>query len=170
MSPKLKSSPLPVGSKAPDFTLPDQDGNDVRLYDALENGPVVVYFYPKAFTDVCTAEACAFRDNHSLFKDAGADVIGISTDSIETQKSFHDKFHLNYPVLSDPKAKVHGMFGVRNGGGFGLGFALNDRLTFVLDSDGVVQDVFGGLLVARPHIEKSLGIIQSLIGDKSPST
>jgi peroxiredoxin Q/BCP len=160
---RLKSSPLKDGDDAPDFTLPDQDGNDVRFHDLLKTGPVVVYFYPKAFTTVCTAEACAFRDSHEAFRDAGANVLGISTDSVETQKKFHDKHRLNYPVLSDSDGKVHKLFGVRNGGGHGVGFVLNDRITFVIDRDSVVRHHFSGLLVSDPHIKKSLKIVESLV-------
>src|SRR6478752_3483185 len=102
MSPKLISRPLKDGAKAPDFTLPDQDGNDVNLYDLLKDGPVVVFFYPKAFTNVCTAEACSFRDNFEEFAAAGARIVGISTDGIEKQKAFADRYKLTFPVLSDP--------------------------------------------------------------------
>lgn len=114
---KLLSKPLSNGDKAPDFTLPDQDGNDVRLYDLLENGPVVVFFYPKAFTNVCTAEACSFRDNFEIFADAGAQIVGISSDDIPTQKKFHDRFKLSYPVLSDPDRVAYQAFGLRNASG-----------------------------------------------------
>ncbi|MFY9264344.1 MAG: peroxiredoxin [Solirubrobacterales bacterium] len=168
MAPKFKSSPLTVGSKAPDFTLPDQDGNDVNLYALLQGGPVVVYFYPKTYTTVCTAEACSFRDSHELFSEAGASVVGISTDSIERQHSFHKRFRLTYPVLSDGKGRVHGQFGVRSGGGLGVGFLLNDRLTFVIDRDGSVRDVFRGLLVAGPHVKNSLATVRSLVDSREP--
>jgi peroxiredoxin Q/BCP len=160
---RFKSSPLKDGDDAPDFTLPDQDGNDLRLHDLLRAGPVVLYFYPKAFTTVCTAEACAFRDSHEAFRDVGASVVGISTDSVATQKKFHDKYRLNYPLLSDRDGTVHKLFGVRNGGGGGVGFVFNDRITFVIDGDGVVRHRFGGLLVADPHIRESLKIVESLV-------
>jgi peroxiredoxin Q/BCP len=168
MAPKLKSSPLKVGSKAPDFTLPDQDGNPVRLYELLEQGPVVIYFYPKAFTTVCTAEACGFRDSYEVFRDAGAQVIGISSDSVETQKSFHTKNRLTYPVLSDPGAKSYGLFGLRNGGGkLAFGWAMNDRVTFVIDRDGTVKHHSTALFEANVHIEEALETVQSLLAKTS---
>lgn len=161
---KLRSTPIAVGDTAPDFTLPDQDGGQVRLSELLGNGPVVVYFYPKAFTTVCTAEACAFRDSHEAFKDAGAAVVGISTDNVSTQKRFHTKNRLTYPVLSDHGGEVHRLFGVRSGGGK-LGFVFNDRITFVIGQDGLVRHSFGGLLVSEPHVRESLSIVESLVAD-----
>lgn len=159
---KIKSSPLVTGSKAPDFTLPDQDGNEVSLSSLLARGPVVVYFYPKAFTPVCTAEVCGFRDVHDEFAEAGASVIGVSRDSVETQKAFHSKKHLNHAVLSDADGAVHAAFGVRSGGAGRVSYLINDRLTFVIDRDGVVRDHFGGQLTATPHIERSLKLVRSL--------
>jgi peroxiredoxin Q/BCP len=162
--PRLKSSPLKVGSKAPDFTLPDGNGDDVRLYDLLKNGPAVIFFYPKAFSNVCTAEACAFRDSHDVFAEAGAGVVGISTDSVETQKSFAKRYNLPFPVVSDKGRKVHGLYGVRNG----PGFVFNDRVTFVIDRDGIIRHSFTGLMLAGTHVKESLEIVQSLLaGDKS---
>lgn len=159
---RIKSSPLATGGKAPDFTLPDQDGNDVSLSGLLARGPVVVYFYPKAFTSVCTAEACGFRDVHDEFDEAGASVVGISRDSVETQKSFHSTQNLNHAVLSDADGAVHAAFGVRSGGAGRVGSMMNDRLTFVIDRDGVVRDHFGGLLTAAPHVKRSLKLVRSL--------
>lgn len=163
MIPKVKSSPLKVGTKAPDFTLPDQDGNPVRLYDLLEQGPVVVYFYPKAFTQVCTAEACAFRDSFEVFRDAGANVVGISADSIETQKAFHKKHRLTYPVLSDEGSRVHALFGLRNGGKLAFGWAMNDRVTFVIDRDGTIKHHSTALFEADVHINEAMETVQALL-------
>lgn len=159
---RIMSSPLATGSKAPDFTLPDQDGNDVRLSGLLAGGPVVLYFFPKAFTPACTAEVCGFRDVHDEFAESGASVVGISRDSVATQKSFHSKKRLNHAVLSDADGAVHAAFGVRSGGSGRIGYLANDRLTFVVDRDGVVRDHFGGLLSAAPHVERSLELVRSL--------
>lgn len=158
---RLRSSPLKEGSKAPDFTLTDQNGERVSLSEALRDGPVVIYFYPKAFTAVCTAEACGFRDSHEAFADAGATVFGISRDEVGTQQKFSAKHGLNHRLLSDPDGEVHGAFGVRSGGA-GAGFVLNDRLTFVIDGDGVVRGHFGGLLTADPHVRDSLDLVKRL--------
>lgn len=161
--PKLLSKPLADGEKAPDFTLPDQDGNDVRLYDLIGEGPVVVFFYPKAFTDVCTKEACMFRDSHEAFAESGARVVGVSADTIEAQKAFHTKHHLSFPVLSDPKGVAYKAFGVRNAGGIKIGWFANDRVTFVIDSEGIVRNHSTGLFEADGHVEESLRVVQQLL-------
>lgn len=156
---KLTSSPLKVGAKAPDFKLPDQDGNDFRLYDQLGSGPVVLFFYPKSFSAVCTAEACSFRDSHEVFTTSGASVIGISADSVKSQRAFATRFRLDYPVLSDRGAKVHAQYGVRNG----RSFVFNDRVTFVIDRGGIVRHTSRGLLAASPHVEESLEVVRGLL-------
>lgn len=156
---RLRSKPLSEGEKAPDFTLPDQDGNDTRLYNLLAEGPIVLFFYPKAFTSVCTAEACGFRDAFEEFADAGARVVGISADDVATQKKFHDKHKLSFPVLSDPQTKVYDLFGLRASS---KAILMNDRVTFVIDRDGVVRHHSGGMLVSEPHIRESLAAVQAL--------
>jgi peroxiredoxin Q/BCP len=158
---------LKDGAKAPDFTLPDQDGNPVNLYELLKSGPAVVYFYPKAFTTVCTAEACSFRDNFETFASSGAQIVGISGDDVETQKAFHTKHQLSYPVLSDPDKAVYNSFGLRNGGGFKLAWAMNDRVTFVIDQDGIVRHHSTGMFDADGHVEESLKTVKDLLA-KSP--
>lgn len=159
MSPKLISRPLKDGTKAPDFTLPDQDGNDVNLYALLKDGPVVVFFYPKAFTNVCTAEACAFRDSFEEFASAGARIVGISADGIEKQKAFADRYKLTFPVLSDPDATAYEKFGLRSSSSV---WQLNDRVTFVIDRDGFVRNHSSGLLASDPHVQESLKVVLSL--------
>src|SRR5690242_21695896 len=90
-----------AGDKAPDFTLPSQSGDPVRLHDRLGERVVVLYFYPKDNTPGCTAEACAFRDSHEVFTDAGAEVIGISSDSVARHTAFADRHQLPFTLLSD---------------------------------------------------------------------
>lgn len=159
---KLFGKPLADGEKAPDFTLPDQDGNPVNLYELLKSGPVVVFFYPKAHTPVCSAEACSFRDNFEVFADEGAQVVGISTDPIESQKSFHTRFHLSFPVLSDEDAATYAAYGVRNAGGMKFAWTLNDRVTFVIDRDGYVRHHSTGRFDASGHVEESLKTVKAL--------
>lgn len=160
---KLISTPLKDGDKAPDFTLPDQDGNPVRLYDLLQNGPVVVFFYPKAFTTVCTAEACSFRDNFETFADAGAQIVGISSDDVPTQKKFHERHRLSYPLLSDTKRVAYAGFGIRNSPRLKIAYGMNDRLTFVVDADGIVRHHSTGMFEARGHVEESLEVVKGLL-------
>lgn len=156
---KLRSTPLADGERAPDFTLPDQDGNDVTLSALLADGPVVIFFYPKAFTSVCTAEACGFRDNFEQFAEAGARIVGISADDVATQKKFHTKHQLTFPVLSDPKTKIYDLFGLRASS---KSMLVNDRVTFVIDRDGIVRHHSSGMLVSDPHVQESLKTVLAL--------
>src|SRR5215469_10087209 len=96
---------IQVGDKAPDFTLPSQSGAPVRLYDRLGERAVVLYFYPKDETRGCTAEACAFRDSHEVFSDAGAEVIGVSSDSVDKHAAFAGHHSLPFTLLADAGGK-----------------------------------------------------------------
>ena len=99
------------GKKAPDFTLPDQDGKNHSLSDH-RGKTALVYFYPKDMTPGCTVEACSFRDSMNDLKAAGIQVLGISVDSVESHKKFAEHFHLNFPILSDMNKKVVQEYGV----------------------------------------------------------
>src|SRR5690606_28736865 len=92
---------LPVGSRAPDFELPSQTGELVRLSDLVDKHVVVLYFYPKDETPGCTAQACAFRDDYEVFKKAGAEVVGISSDSVASHRAFAEHHRLGFLILSD---------------------------------------------------------------------
>src|SRR5215469_9120862 len=92
---------LRVGDLSPDFTLPDQQGRPVHLAEYLGKGPIVIYFYPKDYSTGCTAEACAFRDSYTVFTEAGAEVMGISSDSIESHRRFAEERHLPFLLLCD---------------------------------------------------------------------
>src|SRR5690606_6335179 len=102
--------PLQTGSPAPDFTLPDQDGRDVRLSD-LRGGRVIVFFYPAAMTPGCTTEACDFRDSLAPLQAAGFTVLGISRDEPAKQQQFRERDGLTYDLLSDPDHAVHAAYG-----------------------------------------------------------
>jgi peroxiredoxin Q/BCP len=99
------------GAQAPDFELPDQDGRPVRLSTALQDGPVVLFFYPVALSGGCTTEACHFRDLATEFKEAGAQRLGISTDPVAKQKKFAEVNAFDYPLLSDESGDVAGRSG-----------------------------------------------------------
>src|SRR5690606_6804541 len=101
------------GQKAPDFELPDQDGNPVRLSAACAEGPLVLYFYPKDHTAGCTMQACSFRDAGEELAAAGLRVFGVSVDSAETHRSFRHQHGLEFPLLSDPEGRVAEQFGVK---------------------------------------------------------
>ncbi|HEX9032151.1 MAG TPA: peroxiredoxin [Streptosporangiaceae bacterium] len=146
-----------VGDKAPDFTLPSQAGEPVRLYDRLGQRVVVLYFYPKDDTPGCTAEACAFRDSHEIFSDAGAEVIGISSDSVDKHASFAGRHQLPFTLLSDKGGKVRKSYGVP--AVLGL---LPGRVTYVIDREGVVRHVFNSMTHISQHIDDALKIVREL--------
>ncbi|MGB7396667.1 MAG: peroxiredoxin, partial [Candidatus Macondimonas sp.] len=131
------SKTLTVGDKAPSFTLPTADGRQVSLSDYRGRQPVVVYFYPKDDTPGCTAEACAFRDQYEDFKQAGAEVIGISSDAPEAHAKFASKHRLPFLLLSDRDGAVRKAYGVP--ATLGL---LPGRVTFVVDREGIVRHLF----------------------------
>ncbi len=158
---RLKIKP---GDKAPDFSLPGDDGEQVRLYDLLTQGPVVLFFYPKNNTTVCTAEACAFRDAHEVFAEHGVQVLGVSHDSVRSHQRFRGKHKLPYTLISDPDGVAYKAFGVRAPGNALplVGWATTDRVTFVIDRDGTVAHVHAGLLQAREHVDEALAAAQDL--------
>jgi thioredoxin-dependent peroxiredoxin len=130
-----------VGDQAPDFTLPDQDGNPVRLSD-LRGRRVVLYFYPKADTPGCTTQACGVRDHAADYDAAGAVVLGVSPDPVKDVKKFHDKQGLNFALLADADHAVAEQYAVWvEKSMYGKTFMGNERTTFVIDPDGVVADV-----------------------------
>jgi peroxiredoxin (alkyl hydroperoxide reductase subunit C) len=124
-----------VGQEAPDFTLKNETNQDVKLSD-LRGKPVVLFWYPLDFSPFCTAEACAYRDDVSLFEGKGAQIFGISRDSTWTHKAFKEKEGLTYSLLADMKGTVATLYGCWNEAG---GFA--DRLTVVIDKDGIITYV-----------------------------
>jgi thioredoxin-dependent peroxiredoxin len=146
-----------VGEKAPDFELPDQSGNIVRLSDFFGKKAVVLYFYPKDFSSGCTKEACAFRDNYEQFKDIGAEVIGVSSDTQASHGLFSIKLGLPFLILSDEGGKVRKVYGVP--ASLGL---IPGRVTYVIDKQGIVRYVFNSQINAEKHMEESLRILKTL--------
>src|SRR2546421_2500724 len=101
-----RSGRVDVGDVAPDFTLPSQSGEQVRLHDLLGHGPVVLFFYPRDETPGCTAEACSFRDSYEVFREAGAEVVGVSSDSVTSHETFASRHRLPLVLLADPVREV----------------------------------------------------------------
>jgi len=129
------------GDKAPDFELPDQDGEPVKLSD-LRGKPVVVYFYPKADTPGCTTQACGVRDHEADYAEKGAVVLGISPDPVAKVKKFHDKQALNFRLLADEGHVVADSYGVwAEKSMYGKSYFGNERTTFVIDAAGKVATV-----------------------------
>lgn len=133
---------LKVGDKAPEFSLPTQDGGIVSLKD-MKGKPVVLYFYPKDDTPGCTKEACAFRDAYSDFQKAGAVVLGASTDPEKSHKKFADKFTLPFPLLADTEKKLVADYGVWGEKTFmGRKYMGTHRVTFLIGRDGRIAKIW----------------------------
>jgi thioredoxin-dependent peroxiredoxin len=129
------------GQEAPDFTLPDQDGNSVTLSD-LRGQPVVLYFYPKADTPGCTTQACGIRDHREDYERSGAKVLGASPDTVTAQRKFADKYGLDFTLLADENhevAELYGVWGEKKM--YGKTYMGVERSTFVIDPDGKVAKV-----------------------------
>jgi thioredoxin-dependent peroxiredoxin len=129
------------GQPAPDFELPDQDGNPVRLAD-LRGMRVVLYFYPKANTPGCTTQACGIRDRQAEYDAAGATVLGVSPDPVKAVKKFHDKQALSFTLLADADHEISERYGVwAEKSLYGRKYWGALRATFILDEDGIVRHV-----------------------------
>ena len=129
------------GATAPDFTLPDQEGDDVSLAD-FRGRPVVLYFYPKADTPGCTTQACGIRDHRADYDAVGATVLGVSPDPVKAVKKFHDKQGLGFTLLADSDHAVAEQYGVWvEKSMYGRTYMGNARATFLIDEEGVVRHV-----------------------------
>ncbi|MDD5151032.1 MAG: peroxiredoxin [Flavobacterium sp.] len=149
---------LQVGDKIPKFLAKDSFGNDFDSTSVVGKKPIVFYFYPKDNTPSCTAQACSFRDQYEDFKDMGAEVIGISSDSIASHEKFIQKYNLPFILLSDSDKKIRNLFGVK-ANLFGL---IPGRVTYVVDKNGIIQLIFDSL-TATDHIPKALESIKKMI-------
>jgi len=147
-----------VGSTIPSFSLKDQTGQLIDIDSIKGKSNLVLFFYPKDDSPGCTKEACSFRDQFEVFKQAGAQIIGISGQSVKSHFEFAMKHHLNYTLLSDTGNKVRKMFGVPTNL-FGL---LPGRVTYVVDKQGKVVFTFNSQLSVEKHIEETLRILKEL--------
>ena len=146
-----------VGDKAPDFKSINQNGEEVKL-SALKE-PVVLYFYPKDDTPGCTVEACAFRDAYEAFTDAGATVIGVSSDTVEELARFAASNRLPFTLLSDADGAVRRTWGVPKDL-----FVLPGRVTYILDTQGIVRHVFRSAVKMSKHAEEAVRAVRELTG------
>lgn len=149
---------IKIGNPAPDFTLPSQNGEKISLSQFKGKKNVVLFFYHKDNTAICTKEACSFRDSYEIFKKESAEVIGVSRDDIASHKNFAGQYKLPFILLSDVNANVHKTYDVMSG--FGL---IPGRVTFVIDKKGIVRHSFSGILKSSEHIEESLKILKTLV-------
>lgn len=151
------ASGIQVGDKAPDFTLRSQTGESVQLSDRLRDRVVVLYFYPKDETRGCTAEACAFRDSYEVFTEAGAEVIGVSSDSVDKHAAFAGNHKLPFTLLSDAGGQVRKSYGVP--ATLGL---IPGRVTYVIDRTGTVRHVFNSMTSISRHVDDALAVVKNL--------
>jgi peroxiredoxin Q/BCP len=150
-------STVGIGDSAPDFSLPSQSGETVRLSDYKDKKVVVLYFYPKDNTPGCTAEACAFRDSYEVFTENGAEVIGISSDSVDAHGRFSGKHRLPFVLLSDKGGTVRKAYGVPN-----ALMVLPGRVTYVIDREGTVRHVFSSMANIDGHVNEALTMVKEL--------
>src|SRR5664279_4553214 len=141
------------GDLVSDFTLNDQHGAQRTLSTMLQQGPIALFFYPAAMTTGCTKESCHFRDLSAEFAAAGAQIVGISKDSVDTQQQFATKHSFGYPLLSDPDRTVAEAFGVKRGR---LSISPVQRATFVINSDLTVRDIIKSEVKMDVHADKAL--------------
>jgi peroxiredoxin Q/BCP len=152
---------LEEGSKAPDFTLPADDGGKLKL-SALRGSPVVLYFYPKDDTPGCTREACAFRDRGKQLARLGAKLLGVSPDPVERHQKFRDKYALNFPLLADVDHHVAEKFGAwREKNRYGKKTMGIQRSTFLIDASGRIAKVWRNVKVDG-HDQQVLEALQAL--------
>lgn len=146
---------LKTGDIAPDFTLPDQNGRPVQLDVLLADGPVVLFFYPRAMTSGCTKESCHFRDLGNEFAALGARPVGISADSVSRQAMFDEKHSLGLTLLADTDRRVAAGFGVKRPGPL-----LNRRATFVIGSGRRILASFSSELNMDAHADRALEVLR----------
>ena len=149
---------LKTGDKIPNFISKDTHGNDFNSQNYVGKKAMVIYFYPKDNTPGCTAQACSFRDQYEDFKDLGAEVIGISSDSENSHEKFASKYKLPFILLSDQDKKIRNLFGVPSAM-FGL---LPGRVTYVANKEGKIVMIFDSMMATK-HIPKALEAIKKLV-------
>jgi peroxiredoxin Q/BCP len=148
---------LQVGDQAPDFTLPNQNGETIALSSFRGDKTVVLYFYPKDDTPGCTVESCTFRDSYEDFKDMGAEVIGISSDSPESHQKFAQKHNLPFTLVSDNNSSVRKTYGVPSTLGL-----LPGRVTYVIDKEGIIRHIFNSQFNPKAHVDEAVKVLKSL--------
>jgi peroxiredoxin Q/BCP len=146
-----------VGDKVPEFSGIDTNGNLFESNSLIGKKPFVIYFYPKDNTRVCTEQACSFRDQYEDFKSLGAEVIGVSSDSLKSHQKFTAQHQLPFILLSDTDKKLRKLFGVPND----LLGLIPGRVTYVINKEGIIQLVFNNMS-GKIHIDKALEILKRI--------
>jgi peroxiredoxin Q/BCP len=153
------SDPVLVGDPAPDFTLADQHGELIELR-RFRGRTVILYFYPRDHTVVCTTQACDFRDSYEIFQQADAEILGISSDTSASHAMFADQHGLPFTLLSDPGGLVRARYGVPR-----LLGLLPGRVTYVIDKQGVVRQIIRSAFSTGRHIREALHVARQLQTD-----
>lgn len=152
---KLEKEILKVGDPAPDIALSDQSGKIVSLGQFKNKKSVVLFFYPKDNTSVCTKEACSFRDDYAKFKELGAELIGVSSDSSDSHREFAEKYNLEFPLLADTSNMARKAFAVPNSAKL-----LPGRVTYVIDKSGIVKLIYNDMMNGEKHAAEALKILK----------
>ncbi|MDY0170522.1 MAG: peroxiredoxin [Thermoguttaceae bacterium] len=147
-----------VGDRAPEFSVTAHTGEPIRLSDFRNDKVVVLFFYPRDGTPVCTKEACAFRDHYEQFVEAGAQVIGVSSSSEGSHQTFAALHSLPFPLISDRDGSLRKAFGVPKTLGF-----LPGRVTYVIDQQGIVRMAFSAQMTADRHVTEALDMVRQLV-------
>ena len=147
---------LKIGDKAPDFSATTYDGKRIGLDDFLGKRGIVIFFYPKDGTPVCTQEACAFRDSYEKFAQAGTEVVGISGDQDDVHRNFAQEHHLSFPLISDSDGSLRRAFGVPKT--FGI---VPGRVTYVIDKQGIIRHIFSAQFASDEHVRQALSAIET---------
>jgi peroxiredoxin Q/BCP len=155
---------LRKGDRAPDIRLPSKGGNYVSLSDFAGKN-VILYFYPRDNTAGCTREACSFRDSYSAFKELGAEVVGISSDSVDSHVKFAKDQNLPFVLLSDKDGSARRAYGIKPSLGL-----IPGRTTFVIDKQGVIRYVYSSQLHAERHVPEALRALKLLSNEVSTGT
>ncbi len=145
-----------VGDEAPDFDGPTSDGSRLGLKDFVGKKNVVLYFYPKDDTPGCTKEACSFRDNLQSIRDLGAEIVGVSLDSVQSHGRFASKYELLFPLISDREKRISKAYGVLRD----IGLSTN-RVTFIIDTKGKVAKIFPKVDVTK-HTDEVVAALKEL--------
>ena len=146
-----------LGQPAPEFSATTHAGEPIRLSDFRGEKVVVLFFYPRDGTPVCTKEACAFRDHYEQFSEIGAQVIGVSSSGEDSHRAFAAQHHLPFPLISDRDGALRKAFGVPKTLGF-----LPGRVTYVIDKQGIARMAFSAQMTADRHVSEALNVVREL--------
>jgi peroxiredoxin Q/BCP len=147
---------MEIGDAVPDFEAVTDQGTTVTLYSLLDNGPLVLFFYPKAETPGCTAQACHFRDLSAEFAEVGAQRVGISRDSVAEQRAFSEKHSFDYPLLSDESGEIAKIFGAKR-----VGPLWSKRQTFVVGKDHLLLGAISSETDMEVHADEALALLRN---------